>query len=107
MATALTPALLVELRHAAITIRDALTGDRPANPAAIEAAHDTLEQRRQETSSAIRDAIDHYLNQDTWHQGPHTLRRAALHLVHTLGIATPEPPNASYEQLRLFQPPEE
>ncbi len=80
MTVAVTPALLVELRHAASIIHNALTGRRAANPAALAAGHDTLHQRRRETSGPVRDAIDHYLHHDTWQHGPHTLRRAAQRL---------------------------
>ena len=81
---AMTPALTAELRHAATMIRNAIAGDHPADPAAVAAAHNTFNQRRLDACGDVRDAIDHYLDDDTWQHGPHMLRsRAALELAGT------------------------
>lgn len=97
---AITPALHAELRHAARTI---IATKRPT-PGTLAAAHDTLTQRRHDTTGDIRTAIDHYLDNNTWHHGPTTLRRAAHQLAAVLGIQPPELPHLTWHQPQLFDP---
>ena len=104
----MTPALLAELRHAATVIRDAVAGGSSIDSAALASAHNTLIQRRHHTGGPVRDAIDHYLDDDTWHQGPIVLRHAGLQLARELGIAAPpEPDQPRWVQPRLFEPPDD
>jgi hypothetical protein len=103
--TAMTPALRYELRHAANVILDALTGTHPANPAALDSAHTTLTQRRDDTTGHTRQTIDHYLHHDTWRRGPHVLHQAALQLAAALDVPPrTEPPATRWVQPSLFDP---
>jgi hypothetical protein len=100
----MTPALTAELRHAARVIRDAFTGPATIDPVALHSAHRTLTQRRPDADHATREAIDYYLDDDTWHHGPHVLRHAALNLARQLAVPTPEPTDHIWEQPQLFNP---
>ena len=104
----MTPALTAELRHAATVLRDAVAGSRPADPVAVASAHNTLTQRRAHTRGPVRDAIDHYLDDDTWHHGPTVLRHAALELARQLGVPPPAgAASRTWIQPRLFDVPDE
>ncbi len=89
-----------ELRHAATAIRDAVTGTRPANPDILAAAHTTIARCRPDTTGPVRAAIDHLLNEATWHDGPFTLHQAITHLAHVLDIPPHDTSHIS-EQLVL------
>jgi hypothetical protein len=103
---AMTPALRAELRHAATIIRNAIAGDQPADPVALASAHNTLNQRRLDTGGDARQAIDHYLDDDTWRHGPHPLHQAAMDLAQTLGVhELPEQSARYWVQMSLFDAP--
>jgi len=105
---AMTPALRAELRHAATIIRNAIAGEEPADPTALASAHNTLQQRRLDACGDIRRAIDHYLDDDTWQHGPHTLHQAALELAGTLGVPElPDTRTRPWVQMTLFETPDE
>ena len=105
---AMTPALRAELRHAATIIRNAIAGHHPADPTALASAHNTLTQRRLDACGDIRQAIDHYLDHDTWQHGPHTLHQAALDLANTLGVPELHDTRArNWVQMTLFEPPDQ
>ena len=109
MTPAMTPALTAELRHAATVLAAAIAGSRRADPVAVAAAHNTFIQRRHAARGPVRDAIDHYLDADTWHHGPYVLRDAALELAGALGVSPPDDPaRLSWGvQLSLFDPPDD
>jgi hypothetical protein len=102
MITTDTPTLPT-LSRAATTIRNAATGDRTANPRDLAAAHNTLAQQRHNTAGTLRDAIDTYLADETWHQGPFALLNAINTLTHQLGLPNPDTAHI-VEQLPLFNP---
>ena len=105
---AMTPALRAELRHAATIIRNAIAGDHPADPSALASAHNTLNQRRLDARGDVRQAIDHYLDDDTWQHGPHTLLQAALELAGTLGVQElHDTRTRHWVQMALFELPDE
>jgi hypothetical protein len=92
---------LDELRAAVTTIRRATSGPRPLNRARLAAAHRTLTRCRPHTTGPIRDALDHYLDRNTWRNGPFMLLNAIADLNHRLGL--PDPAAAPIaEQLTLF-----
>ena len=105
---AMTPALRAELRHAATIIRNAIAGDHPADPTALASAHNTLNQRRLDACGDVRRAIDHYLDNETWQHGPHTLCQAALELARALGVPELHDTRARHwVQMTLFERPPE
>jgi hypothetical protein len=89
------------LRHATVTIRRAATGIATANPFDVAAAHNQLALGRHATAGAVRDAIDHYLDDDTWHRGPLAILAAITHLAHQLDIPNPDTGHIT-EQATLF-----
>lgn len=91
------------LQTAARTIYVAATGTTPADPIAIAAAHTTLTRHRHCASGSVRHAIDRYLDDTTWHQGPIALHTAIHQLADALDMLPP-PTAAVAEQLRLFAP---
>jgi hypothetical protein len=91
------------LRAAARTIYIAATGTTPGDPNAIAAAHTTLTQHRHRATGPARQAIDHYLDDTTWHQGPVALH-AAIHQLADALDTLPPPTAIVAEQLQLFGP---
>lgn len=90
------------LQAAARTIYTAATGTTTADPAAIVTAHTTLTRHRHRATRPARQAIDHYLDDATWHQGPIALHAAIHHLADALDALPP--PTAVAVQLQLFAP---
>lgn len=55
----------------------------------VATAHATLARHRHRLHGPLRDAIDTYLAEDTWHQGPHVLRHSIRQLGQLAGIPDP------------------
>lgn len=90
------------LRTATNTIRHATTGTHTANPLDVAIAHNNLARHHHTTTTGpIRSAIDHYLDDTTWHQGPLALLAAINNLAHHLGIPNPDTAHIT-EQPTLF-----
>jgi hypothetical protein len=92
---------LNDLRAAVSALHRATSGTRTVNPARLANAHRTVAHCRPYTTGPVRDALDHYLNHDTWRHGPFVLLNAIADLNHRLGL--PDPATAHIaEQLTLF-----
>lgn len=91
------------VRVAARTIYDAATRGSPADPIAVVTAHTTLAREHHRVSGYARQAIDHYLDDTTWHQGPVALQTAIRQLADALDVLPPTTA-AVAEQLQLFEP---
>ncbi len=89
------------LRTATTTIRRAATGIATANPLDVAAAHNHLARGRHAATGSVRDAIDHYLDDNTWQHGPQAILAAINQLAHQLGIPNPDTAHIT-EQPTLF-----
>ena len=82
-------------------IHDVVFDVHPHDEHDVATAHTTLARHRGSLTGPLRDAIDDYLADDTWHQGPHVLRHTIRHLGHLTGIPDPSTPTIC-EQPTLF-----
>ena len=101
-ATTNTPALVAELRHATDIIHRAACTTTPTTADEVAAAQHTLTDNQHRTCGALRDALDTYLADTTWHQGPFILRQAIIDLARQLDIHHPDPIDDVVHQLQLF-----
>jgi hypothetical protein len=79
---------LEEIRAAVTVIHDVAFDKRAHDDEAV--AHSTLAQLRDQLHSPLRDAIDRYLADDTWHHGPHHLRHAIQQVARQAGLPNPD-----------------
>lgn len=91
------------LQAAARTIYIAIIGTTPADPIAITTAHTTITRHRHRATGPTRHAIDHYLDDTTWQQGPIAVHIAIHQLADALNTL-PSPDTGVAEQLQLFEP---
>ena len=90
-----------DLVHAITIINDIVFDLRHHDAVAVASAHNTLAHRRNTLHRPLRDALDRYLDDDTWHQGPQLFRQAVGELARHAGI----PDNVTahvFEQPTLF-----
>jgi hypothetical protein len=92
---------LEEIRAAVTVIHDVAFDRRAHADDAVAAAHNTLTQLRHHLEGALRDAIDHYLAEETWHHGPHHLRHAIRQIARHAGLPDPDSQHIA-EQPTLF-----
>jgi hypothetical protein len=90
-----------EIRAAVTVIHDVAFEQRAHDDEAVAAAHSTLAQLRHHLQGPLRDAIDHYLADDTWHHGPHHLRHAIQQVARHAGLPDPDSQHIA-EQPTLF-----
>ena len=77
-----------EIVQAATVIRDTAFDIRHHNEHAVATAHASLARGRHALPPGpLRDAINHYLDDDTWHQGIHVLLNAVHQVAHHAGLA--------------------
>ena len=97
MPTAAVPA---DILNAITVIRDTVFDIRRHDEHVIATSHTLLARRRRDLSPGdLVDAIDHYLDDETWHQGAHVLLRAVHHIALRAGI-----PDHSHDLIAV-QPP--
>jgi hypothetical protein len=94
-------AVTVALRHAATIIQHATTTPAGGDPDQLTDAHRTLHRYRTHTTGPLRHAIDTYLDDTTWHDGPLALLAAINTLAWQLDIPNPHTLHIT-EQLTLF-----
>ena len=73
---------LSDVVAAIAVIHDTAFDRRHHDPQRIADADNTLVRRRHVLTGELRNAVDHYLAEDTWHHGPRHLRWA-IHQVAT------------------------
>lgn len=91
-----------DLAAAVSVIHDVVFDVRRHDEHDVATAHTLLARRRRSLEGPLRQAIDDYLDDDTWRQGPHVLRHTIRALGQLVGIADPTTPRIS-EQPTLFQ----
>ncbi len=100
--SAMTPALIAELRDATAVIYAAACRAHTAETSAVTTAHRTLVDRRNDVIGDLLASVCAYLDRHTWEGGPFVLRQAIIDLARTAGLNIEDPFDDVVEQLRLF-----
>ena len=86
-----------ELTAAVSIIHDVVFDVRVHDQHDVATAHAYLARHRRTLNGPLRDAIDDYLADDTWHDGPHRLRETIRRLAHLTGLPDPTTPRVSVQ----------